>query len=230
MDLDRPFRSSVGASPPKPRNLLSRDKIVHAACVVLARDGYDTLAMRSVAAELGVEAPALYRHVESREELIDLLFDHLMADCAPVLAGRDWREDLRTVAKAWWRRLTTTRDATRIALDQVSIGPNLAPLLEAALSALRGSGLSDRDLIEAYQACIVVVHGSASAQASHPGLEARPDGMGPRYTPLNPEWMARYHRLAGLAEQLAGPADFEARFDFALDALVAGIEKRLAPH
>lgn len=207
---------------------MSADAIVQAAATVLARDGYDALNMRSIAAELDVQPPALYRHVQSRDAVDDLLFDHLMADCAPALTGRDWRADVRAVSQAWRRRLTTTRDATRIALGQVSIGPNLAPLMECALGALRASGLSDGQLIEAYQACVVMVHGFAAAEASYRDLATRADGSGLRSAPLKPEWVAAYPTLTALAERLAAPPDFEARFDFALDALIAGIEQRLA--
>lgn len=222
------FRPASGPAARKRRQFLSRGEIVEAAAKVLARDGYDALNMRSVATELGVQAAALYRYVDSREELDDLLFDHLMADCAPELDGGDWRADLRSVAAAWRLRLTTTRDATRIALGQVSIGPNIAPLMEAALSILRASGLDDDDLIEVFQACTLLVHSFASAEASYRDLAAKTGAGGLRYAPPRPEWVAEYPMLGALAERLIEPPDFDARFAFALEALVAGIERRFA--
>jgi AcrR family transcriptional regulator len=171
-----PFRSSAPPPARRRRAFLTQGEIVTAAAVVLERDGYDALKMRSVAAELGVQAAALYRYVESRAELDDLLFDHLMADCVPQVGGRDWREDLVAVASAWRQRLLSRRDATRIAIGQVSIGPNIAPLMEATLDALRRSGLGDGDLLEAYNACGIFVHGFASAEASQRDLASKPVG------------------------------------------------------
>src|SRR5689334_14647586 len=113
-----PFRSTASQPARRRAAFLTQDEIVNTAARVLERDGFDALNMRSVAAELGVQAAALYRHVSGRAELVDLLFDHLMADCVPKVRGKDWREDLALVASAWRRRLVSRRDATRIALGQ----------------------------------------------------------------------------------------------------------------
>jgi TetR/AcrR family tetracycline transcriptional repressor len=216
-----PFRSP--AQPNRRRkSFLTQAEIIAVAADILNRDGFDALHMRSVAAELGVQAAALYRHVSGRAELVDLLFDHLMADCAPKVGGKDWRDDLAAVASAWRRRLVTCRDATRIALGQVSIGPNVAPLMEAALDALRRSGLCDRDVVEAFEAYLVFVHGFASEEASHRDLA--PDA---RMASLRPEWASSYPALSKLAKALSAPPDFDAHFGFALEALIAGIEHRL---
>lgn len=220
-----PLRPAALPPARKRASFLTQGEIVAAAALVLERDGYDGLNMRAVAAELGVQAAALYRHVESRGELDDLLFDHLMADCAPKMAGKDWREDLMRVAGAWRQRLLSRRDATRIALGQVSIGPNIAPLMEVALEVLARSGLSDRDVVEAYQTYLVFVHGFASAEASHRELSSR-DGL--RIAPLRPEWTQAYPALTRLSEALSAAPDFEARFAIGLEALIAGIERRLA--
>ncbi len=222
-----PFRPADGAPRRRRASFLSRAEIVEAAAALLERDGYDELNMRAVAAELGVQAAALYRYVESREELDDLLFDHLMADCAPRLHGKDWREDLAAVATAWRNRLTSRRDATRIALGQVSIGPNLAPLMDAALAVLVRSGLGGAELIEAYQTCVIFVHGLAAAEAGYRDVAARSDGRSLRIAPLQPEWVEAYPTLAALADDISAPPDFDARFAFGLEALIAGIEQRL---
>jgi TetR/AcrR family tetracycline transcriptional repressor len=206
---------------------LTRAEIVAAAARVLERDGYDALNMRAVAGVLGVQAAALYRHVESRAALDDLLFDHLMADCAPALGGGDWREDFTAVATAWRRRLLERRDVTRIALGEVSIGPNLAPLMDAGLRALTGAGLSDADAVEVYQACVILVHGFAAAEASYRDLVSRPES-GLRVAPLRPEWGEAFPTLWRLSDAISAPADFDGRFAFALQALIAGIERRVA--
>jgi AcrR family transcriptional regulator len=222
--MAQPFRST--ASPPARRRaaFLTRDEIVAAAALILERDGYDSLNMRAVAAELAVQAAALYRHVGSRAELDDLLFDHLMADCAPKVRGKDWRDDLMRVARAWRKRLVSRRDATSIAFLKVSIGPNIAPLMEAMLAALRRSGLRDSDIVEVFEFCLLFVHGFASDEAIH-----RDPSFGPQGVPLHPpEWAEAYPTLSRLAPALTAPPDFEAHFAFGLDALIAGIERKLA--
>jgi TetR/AcrR family tetracycline transcriptional repressor len=223
-----PLRVQTPAAERRRRVFLSVDEIVEAAAAVLERDGYDALTMRALASELGVQAAALYRHIAGRDQLDDLLFDHLMADCAPEIAGRDWREDLRTVAAAWRARLIERRDATRIPLSVVSVGPRVAPLMEALLGALRRSGLTDADTVIAYDACLLFVHSFASSEAVFRALASRPAGP-PQHAPMSPEWASAYPTIVALADRLFAAPDFDAQFAFGLEALLAAIERRATP-
>jgi len=49
---------------------MRRTEILESACELYVQDGLDGFSMRKLAKKLGVTAPALYRHFESREELI----------------------------------------------------------------------------------------------------------------------------------------------------------------
>jgi AcrR family transcriptional regulator len=223
-----PFRSNFGPAARTRRQFLTRAEIIEAAAAILERDGYDALNMRSVATELGVKATALYRYVASREELDDLLFDHLMADCAPAVDGEDWRDDMRRIAQAWRSRLVSKRDATRIALGQVSIGPNLLPLMEASFTALRRSGLTDRDVLEAYQTCTLFVHSYARAEATYKVVVSARESDASHTTAPRPEWAGPFPAVSAFAERMLAPPDFDYRFAFGVDALLAGIERRVA--
>ena len=44
-----------------------RDRILSCACEMYLQDGLDGFSMRKLARVLGVTAPALYRHYESKE-------------------------------------------------------------------------------------------------------------------------------------------------------------------
>jgi len=222
-----PFGAAARRPARKRTSFLTQDEIVAAAALILERDGYDAMNMRTVAAELRVQAAALYRHIQNRAELNDLLFDYLMADCAPHIRGIDWREDMRLIANAWRQRLVSRRDATRIALSQVSIGPNIAPLMDATFGALSRSGLSENDVVEAYHACLIFVHGFARAEASHRDLLSKLQG-GIRIAPPRPEWAEAYPNLSRFADALSAPLNFDAHFAFGLEALFAGIERRIA--
>ncbi len=57
------------------RALLSKARVVEAAAVVADRGGVGAVSMRSVAAELGVEAMSLYHHVANKSALLDALAD-----------------------------------------------------------------------------------------------------------------------------------------------------------
>lgn len=66
-----------------------RDRIITQACELYLADGLDGFSMRKLARQVGVTAPALYRHYESRE--------HVLADLV--------REAFRTFSAALYRAL-----------------------------------------------------------------------------------------------------------------------------
>ncbi len=49
---------------------IQRDRILSAACDLLVNGGLDGLSMRKLATRVGVTAPALYRHYESKESVL----------------------------------------------------------------------------------------------------------------------------------------------------------------
>src|SRR6266536_1712048 len=63
-----------------PRAPLSREAIADAALRLLDRDGLDGLRMRRLAKELGTGAASLYWHVQSKDELLELLVDRVMTE------------------------------------------------------------------------------------------------------------------------------------------------------
>src|ERR1700727_1834999 len=71
----RPERSCVG----RPAQL-SRAEITAVALRIADAEGLDAVSMRRVAAELGTGAASLYRYVETRDELLDLMTDATAAE------------------------------------------------------------------------------------------------------------------------------------------------------
>lgn len=93
------------AEPPKRRQSpLERDDIVRAATAVADEGGAEALTMAAVARRLGPYTPmALYRHVMSKDGLVDLMLDAATAEIpVPAEPGPDWRADLRGIATESW--------------------------------------------------------------------------------------------------------------------------------
>lgn len=53
----------------------NRENIVDTAIALIERDGVENLSLSSVAAELGIKAPSLYRYVESKEALLHAVIE-----------------------------------------------------------------------------------------------------------------------------------------------------------
>ena len=69
-----------------------RERILACACLIYLRDGLEGFSMRKLARALGVTAPALYRHYESKERvLLDVVgegYRHLIQYLHRALQGR----------------------------------------------------------------------------------------------------------------------------------------------
>lgn len=76
-----------------------RDKILSCACELYLNEGFDGFSMRKLARQVGVTAPALYRHYQSREHVLtDLMREAYRAFSAVLyraLEGRTPPERLR---------------------------------------------------------------------------------------------------------------------------------------
>lgn len=66
----------MGAEPVTPKGVQTRERILEAARVVFARDGYVAMRMGDVAVEAGLSMGSLYRYFKNKEDL----FAHLIAD------------------------------------------------------------------------------------------------------------------------------------------------------
>jgi AcrR family transcriptional regulator len=124
------------------RATLSYERITKAAVDLADTEGLDAVSMRRVAAKLGSGTMSLYRYVENRDELIELMADAVYGEgVAPEPTG-DWRQDLAD----WARR------SRQVALNHPwlaghatlrgSFGPNMLAMMESTLALLDGHGMS----------------------------------------------------------------------------------------
>jgi AcrR family transcriptional regulator len=89
-------------APDRQRPGLTRDRVVQEALALAAEQGTDQLTLRPLAARLGVSAPALYRHVDSRGTLLELMLADRLAAVPRVPEGLDWRATFAGCAQRIW--------------------------------------------------------------------------------------------------------------------------------
>src|SRR3954465_4563616 len=90
------------------RRPLTRQRVVAEALTLIAQEGVEALTMRTLAARLGVVPGALYRHVQSKEQLQDLVVDGVLAEVdRHVNPALPWTEQIKTLA----HRLRTVLEA-----------------------------------------------------------------------------------------------------------------------
>jgi TetR/AcrR family tetracycline transcriptional repressor len=95
---------------------LTRDTIIETALRLLDEVGLDGLTVRRLAAELGVQSPALYWHLRNKRELLDGMADAitLAAGMGPPGDGESWQNWLARRARAYRSSLLAHRDGARI--------------------------------------------------------------------------------------------------------------------
>lgn len=206
---------------------LSRKMLVAAALRVLEREGIDGLSMRKVAAELGVKAASLYWHVRSKEQLLDLLTDELMADAEPPPRQGDWREQLREYSMRYRRHLLGKRDAARAVAGRLALGPNLLRLMEDQLDRLRQAGFADADaalanyLLGAYVQGFVLQEQSPISATETEGA-SRSEVAQAAADRLRGLPETTFPNLVALAGDLTAPS-MDDRFAFGLERLLDGL-------
>ncbi|MEV0392392.1 TetR/AcrR family transcriptional regulator C-terminal domain-containing protein [Polymorphospora rubra] len=92
---------------PRPsKALLSRERIVATAALLIDTEGLTAFSTRRLATELGVRGPSLYNHFATKDEILDAVADTIIAEVDVSFFGtHEWREALRLWALSYRRAL-----------------------------------------------------------------------------------------------------------------------------
>ncbi|MBD8870336.1 TetR/AcrR family transcriptional regulator [Nocardioides donggukensis] len=212
------------------RGTLTRDGIL-AAAVELAdregRDGRTSLTMRSLARHLGVEAMSLYHHVTHKEDLLDGMVDVLFAEIHLPRAGADWMEEIRRRCRSGREVLARHPWAVGLMDSRSTPGPATLRHHDAVLGCLRSGGFSVPMAAHAFAVLDAHLYGFMVQEVSMPM-------HGPEETAALAELILAglpedsYPHLRELTEEhvLQPGYDFGAEFDYGLDLVLEGLERR----
>ncbi len=205
---------------------ISRAQIVDAAVRLGTTTDPGDLRMSAVARALDVGTAALYNHVRDRDELLALvaarILDATEYDDFEPAAGASWQEWITAFARATraavvahpqllqYVRLTSA--PTGLRLDRIE---HLAAVMDAA-------GFSTADVQHCVQQVYTLALGEAWQRALAEG------GEDPQFVEFGRGVRERSaSELPHLREMIAARPDAEVQFEFALDCLMAGLERRL---
>jgi AcrR family transcriptional regulator len=216
-----PWWSRRSAPPARDKRPLTRELIVDAALALLERDGLQGLSMRKLAQELGSGAASLYWHVGDKDELLNLLLDRIVGETpVPEPDPENWQGTVKELARAVRRHLSERRDAAQLSLGRIPSGPNALPILERNLAVLAASKLPPRVISYAADMFALYVGAFAYEESLRTSDAATPEQIGAYWASLPPEQFPTLTRLSN--DLVAGDSD--ARFEFAIELLVRGLE------
>src|SRR3954447_11016841 len=160
---------------------VTREAIVAAALELLAEGGLEGVSFRRIATRLGVSAPTLYWHVDSKRQLMDLMAEELArrpeSSYAGPRPGQPWWEWLRQDARRTFAALIATRDAPRVVAGNRPSAESFAGI-ERALGVLVDAGMTPGQAQQTLFAVGAYVIGSATewqAEAERTALQPLPD-------------------------------------------------------
>jgi AcrR family transcriptional regulator len=229
-------------------DLTRRRKLDAAAIVVEAHTlvhggGTDALSMRALATSLGTSTSELYRHIPSKPWLLVAVLDLVLGE-VDTNVGRERRRSprrrLESLSFSLRDVLAAHPHVHEILASHVAVTPNTVRLAEAALTCLRGLGVLDRHLVDAYNAWCGYVVGFTA-------IEVKPQELTPE-PPLQRVMRAQLEGAtvdgssvvgelqADLANRAFGlswrPERFggsRTSFEWGLQALLDGFERRATP-
>lgn len=140
----RPERASRGPSPEH-----SRAEIAAAGISIADAQGLPAVTMRSVASAIGTAPASLYRYVLTRDELVELMADHVFGefnDDEPVTG--DPVEDLLHIAREGREVYQRHPWLLDVAGTENLPGPNAVAFIERSLAALGPAKLSGQAQLE----------------------------------------------------------------------------------
>lgn len=219
------------------REPLTRERILAAAMAVADVDGLDAVTMRRLGAALEVEAMSLYHHVPNKDALLDGLVDAIVAelnDATRGSTGGDWRAVLRDrclrardvmVRHPWAPRLMGTR---------ATIPPSVVFYYEDVLGLLIRGGLSYALAHKALHALGSMPLGfvqelfspaASGGSVDVDAAEAEIEAMAAALPNMMAMVAAEVHANDG---DVLGWCDSRTEFEFTLDLLLEGLERRRA--
>ena len=205
---------------------LSRDRVMRAGLALADEGGLESLTMRRLGQELGVEAMALYRHVANKGDLIDGLVDLVFAQVDLPSAGADWKGAMRRRAISLRDVLARHRWAIGFMESRANPGPAGMLHHDAVIGSLRAGGFTMELTAHAYSVLDGYIYGFALTTMNLP-FETDDDVAEVAQTMLQPFPAGAYPNLvAFITDHAMKPGyDYGDEFEYGLDLILDGLER-----
>lgn len=200
------------------------ERIVTTALQIVEEEGADALSMRTLAQRLGSGTATLYRHFDNRAALVAHVVDRMFGAVelnGDELRAMGWQQALRTGAHTMFDALARHRNAARLLVEQVPLGPNAMALRESCVAVLLNSGFPPRTAAHAYATLARYVLGFAIQVNGHGSAGQLDDAqLSAAFQSVDPD---RFPATVTVARSL--PVPLEEEFSFGLELLLSGLTR-----
>jgi AcrR family transcriptional regulator len=150
------------------RSPLSRERVLRAAIALADKTGIESLTMRKLGQQLGVEAMSLYNHVANKDDIFDGIVDEILSDIEVPPTGTDWKTAMRHRAISAHDVLLAHPWAAQLIMSRFNIGPGMTRYLDATLGRLREGGFSIKGALDAWNTLDSHLYGFTLQQLNLP--------------------------------------------------------------
>ena len=217
-----------------PRAPLTRERVLQAAVDLADESGIDAISMRKVGHELGVEAMSLYNHVANKEDLLDGMVDIVVGEIALPPESDDWKTTMRDQALRAREVLMRHQWAPRVIETRVNFTPTMMTYMDAMIGIFLRGGFS----VDLAHHALHALGSRVLGFVQEPFREADAGGdHDPEMTAAMFQQMAAaYPNIGALMAEishneddiLGDGCDDQFEFEFALDIMLEGLERKHA--
>lgn len=196
-----------------------------AAVELIEHDGFEAFSMRKLGAVLGVSAPALYHHVATRQNLLDLVADTYFDEIELDNRG-DWKQFLIRFLRAVHRLLLDRPLLAEVLIRQPVDGITALRLSDTIVGRLRRAGFDDRTAVEILTNLGSFMIGFTLNQRGRIGAAAKDPQQ--RAARLREQRAEQYPDLAAVADEWVRWS-VEENFESGLRRLIDSYDKEVRP-
>jgi AcrR family transcriptional regulator len=205
---------------------LSRERVLQTAVRLADQGGFESLSMRRLGQQLGVEAMALYYHFASKHEVLNGMVDLVFGEIELPSSATDWKTAMRL--RAISTREALARHPWAIGLMESRINPGPANLRhhDAVIGTLRAAGFDIAMAAHAYSLLDSYIYGFALTKLNLP-LDTAEEIAAVAQGMLEPFGDNEYPSLVEfITDHASKPGyDLEDEFEYGLDLLLDGLER-----
>ena len=207
---------------------LSRERVLRAAIDLADVGGIESLSMRRLAQELGVEAMSLYYHVANKGDILDGIVDLVVGEFQLPSHDAEWKSAIRATAISAHEVLVRHPWSARLVLSGSGVSMARLRYMDAILGTLRRAGFSAEMTDHAYHALDSHIMGFTLWQVGmNLGTEEDLKDMAGQF--LAQLSVEEFPHLAEHIEQHLKPSDPDdvPEFEFGLGLILDGLERLL---
>jgi AcrR family transcriptional regulator len=197
--------------------------VLGAALKLADQGGIESLSMRRLGHELGVEAMAIYYHFANKDEVIDGIVDLVFSEIDLPAQGADWKTAMRQRALSVRDVLSRHRWAIGLMESRANPGPANLRHHDAVIGSLRAAGFTMERIAHAYSLLDSYIYGFALTKMNLPfdastNVGEMAQGMLHRFS------LGEYPNLAEMVtEHVMRPGyDYSDEFEYGLEVILDG--------